>query len=124
MMGVPATEPPDHRLRSIVTGERRGDRTWATGKLGRAICYAHFPRLLVTAIVNFGIGANLVFSTWDWNRMLPENQGREELKHCLEMLADPVFWQAVRDTLVFSGHHRIRRDDPRLRIGPRGSATR
>lgn len=61
-----------------------------------------FPALfLVSVIVYFGIGANVVFSTWDWNGISrnPEVVGFDNY---LKLLADPVFWQAVRNTLLFS----------------------
>jgi raffinose/stachyose/melibiose transport system permease protein len=63
--------------------------------------YARPALFLVTAIVYFGIGANVVFSTWDWNGISrnPEVVGFDNY---LKLLADPVFWQAVRNTLLFS----------------------
>jgi raffinose/stachyose/melibiose transport system permease protein len=63
--------------------------------------YALPALVLVTAIVYFGIGANLVFSTWDWNGISP-NPGSVGFDNYLKMFADPVFWQAIRNTLIFS----------------------
>ena len=63
--------------------------------------YALPTLVLVTAIVYFGVGANLVFSTWNWNGISP-NPELVGFDNYVKMFGDPVFWQAIRNTLIFS----------------------
>ncbi len=57
--------------------------------------------ILVAGIVHYGIVANVVFSTWDWNGISPQHDfvGADNY---LAMMSDPVFWQSLANTFTFA----------------------
>lgn len=62
--------------------------------------YAIPALLLVTGIVHFSLGANVVYSTWDWNGITDHEV--VGLDNYAALLADPVFWQALTNTLIYA----------------------
>ncbi|MGC3953056.1 MAG: sugar ABC transporter permease [Propionicimonas sp.] len=63
--------------------------------------YALPALLLVTGVVHYSIVANAAFSTWDWNGISPSHE-QVGATNYLSLLGDPVFWKAVRNTLLFA----------------------
>lgn len=57
--------------------------------------------ILVVGVIHYGIAANVVFSTWDWNGISPTHTS-VGIDNYAEMLADPVFWQALGNTMTFA----------------------
>jgi len=57
--------------------------------------------ILVVGVVHVGIVANLGYSTLDWNGISP-TATTVGLRNYARMLADPVFWTAMRNTALFA----------------------
>lgn len=57
--------------------------------------------IMVAGIVHFSIVANAVYSTWDWNGISPDHTN-VGLSNFVALVGDPVFWQALRNTLLFA----------------------
>lgn len=57
--------------------------------------------VLVVGIIHFGIVSNVIYSTWDWNGVSPDHEG-VGVDNYVAMVRDPVFWQALRNTLTFA----------------------
>lgn len=57
--------------------------------------------VLVVGIVHYGIAANFVFSTTDWNG-ISRNSEQVGFANYQKMFLDPVFWQSLGNTLLFA----------------------
>ncbi len=57
--------------------------------------------VLVSSVVHYGIAANVLFSTWDWNGVSPTHEDIGGANY-LRMLEDPVFWQSLANTGLFA----------------------
>ena len=56
--------------------------------------------ILVGGVILYGIAANVLYSTWDWNGISPTHV-EVGLGNFQKIAADPVFWQALRNTALF-----------------------
>lgn len=63
--------------------------------------YALPALLLVSGIVHYSIAANGIFSTWKWNGVSPSHTPVGAANY-VALLGDPVFWKAIRNTLLFA----------------------
>ncbi|MEO3797144.1 sugar ABC transporter permease [Nonomuraea sp. B10E15] len=63
--------------------------------------YALPALVLVSGVVHYGIAANAMYSTWDWNGVSPRHTGVGAGNY-LALATDPVFWTAARNTLLFA----------------------
>jgi raffinose/stachyose/melibiose transport system permease protein len=88
-----ASLPPSRSLR------RRGASS--VGAPRSSYLYLLPALLLVAGIVHFSIVANVVYSTWDWNGISADHR-EVGLDNFGKLAADPVFWQALRNTMLFA----------------------
>ncbi len=54
-------------------------------------------------ILIFPLLKNVYLSLWQWRLMNPSDTDFVALRNYIEMFSDPLFWQVVRFTLVFTG---------------------
>lgn len=57
--------------------------------------------ILVVGVVHVGIVANVWYSTLDWNGISPNGKPVGGANYA-KLIADPTFWTALRNTLVFA----------------------
>lgn len=76
-------------------GSRRATRPHWTAYL-----YALPALIVVVCIIHYGIVANVVYSTWNWNGISPDHTN-VGLQNFQKMFVDPVFWQALGHTFLF-----------------------
>ena len=76
------------------------------GRKGRRALQPHgLPWILPGLVLSVGvlyycIGYTAVISTWDWDGISP-NPEQVGLRNYTQMFADPVFWGAIRNTVLF-----------------------
>src|SRR3546814_2600684 len=87
----------------VTVGERRPRSRRGIGARQSSVGYFYLlPAVaLVVGVVHYGIAANVVYSTWDWNGISPTHK-QVGLANYVQMLQDPVFWQALGNTLTFA----------------------
>lgn len=80
----------------------------AAASSGRTPTRAHWTSYLyalpalvfIVGIIHYGIVANIIYSTWNWNGVSSDHLF-VGLQNFQKMLADPVFWQALGHTFLF-----------------------
>jgi raffinose/stachyose/melibiose transport system permease protein len=101
---VVTTEPPTALDPVVSSGSTAagGPR----GRKGRRQLQPHgLPWILPGLVLSVGvlyycIGYTAVISTWDWDGISPDPE-QVGLRNYERMFADPVFWGAIRNTIVF-----------------------
>lgn len=80
-----------------------GRRTTYSAQLAHGASYAYLApaAVFVVGFIYFGIAANVVYSTWDWNGISPSHVDVGG-GNFVGIATDKVFWQALGNTLLFS----------------------